>query len=162
MNLYDALFIKRPVVEPELFASLRPVTYSGGLGLELPKLAEAAPQADFAPAAKDAKGKSENRRMDEKESLARQYRGAFAREVRKSLAQDLDLGKSVNSAATASNLGDYFQYAIDHAVNLPRQKSALLPIVGKDVDGERVSIYNERTHAKFPLLGLTFKNTTGM
>src|SRR5262245_16625051 len=32
MNLYDALFIKRPVVEPELFASLRPVTYSGGFG----------------------------------------------------------------------------------------------------------------------------------
>ena len=31
MNLYDALFVKRPVVEPELFASLRPVTYSGGL-----------------------------------------------------------------------------------------------------------------------------------
>src|SRR5207249_6089383 len=31
MNLYDALFIRRPVVEPELFASLRPVTYSGGL-----------------------------------------------------------------------------------------------------------------------------------
>src|SRR5215510_10990236 len=33
MNLYDALFIKRPVVEPELFASLRPPTYSGGLGM---------------------------------------------------------------------------------------------------------------------------------
>src|SRR5262245_39012553 len=32
MNLYDALFIKRPVVEPELFASLRPVAYSGGMG----------------------------------------------------------------------------------------------------------------------------------
>src|SRR5215475_2380700 len=31
MNLYDPLFIKRPVVEPELFASLRPVAYSGGL-----------------------------------------------------------------------------------------------------------------------------------
>src|SRR5207244_1647123 len=57
-----------------------------------------------------------------------------------------------------SKLGDYFQYAIDHAVSLPRQKSALLPIVGKDVDGERVSIFNERTHPKFPLLGLVFKN----
>src|SRR5437899_5873407 len=33
MNLYDALFIKRPVVQPELFASLRPPTYSGGLGI---------------------------------------------------------------------------------------------------------------------------------
>src|SRR5205807_9471537 len=31
MNLYDALFIKRPVVEPELFASLRPPTYSGAV-----------------------------------------------------------------------------------------------------------------------------------
>jgi hypothetical protein len=78
------------------------------------------------------------------------------------MARDLDLGKSVSSAASASKLGDYFQYAIDHAVNLPRQKSALLPIVGKDVEGERVSIYNERTHPKFPLLGLVFKNTTGM
>jgi hypothetical protein len=47
-------------------------------------------------------------------------------------------------------------------VTLPRQKSALLPIVAKDVEGERVSIYNERTHPKFPLLGLVFKNTTGM
>src|SRR5262249_34875381 len=61
-----------------------------------------------------------------------------------------------------SKLGDYFQYAIDHAVTLPRQKSALLPIIGKDVEGERVSIFNERTHPKFPLLGLVFKNTTGM
>src|SRR5207248_1779300 len=44
----------------------------------------------------------------------------------------------------------------------PRQKSALLPILGKDVAGERLSIYNESTHAKFPLLGLAFTNTTGM
>src|SRR5438552_3235216 len=31
MNLYDPLYVSRPVVEPELFASLRPVAYSGGL-----------------------------------------------------------------------------------------------------------------------------------
>jgi hypothetical protein len=74
----------------------------------------------------------------------------------------MNLGSSVASAASASKLGDYFQYAIDHAVTLPRQKSALLPIVGKDVEGQRVSIYSEGTHPKFPLLGLVFKNTTGM
>src|SRR5262249_13155110 len=45
---------------------------------------------------------------------------------------------------------------------LPRQKSALLPIVGKDVEATRVSIYNERVQAKFPLLGLRFKNTSGL
>src|SRR5262249_6549567 len=55
MNLYDALFIKRPMVEPELFASLRPPTYSGGLSLgndwgarsgKAPPPTESAPQAD--------------------------------------------------------------------------------------------------------------------
>src|SRR5262245_62557771 len=32
MDLYNPLFINRPTVEPELFASLRPVTYRGAFG----------------------------------------------------------------------------------------------------------------------------------
>src|SRR4029077_17922634 len=59
-------------------------------------------------------------------------------------------------------LGDFFQYAINKPVSLPRQKSAMLPIVGKDIGADRVSIYNERVQAKFPLLGLKFKNTSGL
>jgi hypothetical protein len=82
--------------------------------------------------------------------------------VAKKLKADLDLGKSVQSVAYASSLGDYYQYVIDHPVNLARQKSALLPIVNKDVEGRRVSIYNPGVHAKHPLLGLKFKNTTGI
>ena len=74
----------------------------------------------------------------------------------------MDLGAGVASAATAAKLGDFFQYAIDKPVTLPRQKSALLPIINKDVEGTRVTIYNERTQAKFPLLGLKFKNTSGL
>src|SRR3989442_8903984 len=66
------------------------------------------------------------------------------------------------SGARATKLGDFFQYALDKKVTLPRQKSALLPIVAKEVAGTRVSIYNERTQAKFPLLGLKFKNTSGL
>src|SRR5947208_5165788 len=74
----------------------------------------------------------------------------------------MDLGGGgVGTAETAAKLGDYFQYAIDKPVTLPRQKSALLPIVGKEVQATRVSIYNERTQKKFPLLGLRFKNTSG-
>jgi len=49
----------------------------------------------------------------------------------------------------------------EEPVSHARQKSALLPIVAKDVESRRVSIYNERTHAKFPLLGLQVKNTSG-
>ena len=65
------------------------------------------------------------------------------------------------TSATAAALGDYFQYVIDHPVTLARQKSALLPIVGKDIEGTRLSIYNESVQAKHPLLGLRFKNTSG-
>src|SRR5262249_46379119 len=74
----------------------------------------------------------------------------------------LDLGRSVASAASAGKLGEFFQYAVDRPVSLPRQKSALLPIVGKEVQAKRVSIYNERTQARFPLLGLRLKNTSGL
>jgi hypothetical protein len=76
--------------------------------------------------------------------------------------QTPDLRRSVSSAASAAHLGDFFQYTLDRPVTLPRQKSALLPIVGKDVQASRVSIYNERTQARFPLLGLRFKNTSGL
>ena len=37
-----------------------------------------------------------------------------------------------------------------------------MPIVGKDAEATRVSIYNENTQPKFPLLGLRLKNTFGL
>jgi hypothetical protein len=45
---------------------------------------------------------------------------------------------------------------------VPRQKSAMLPIVSTDVEGAKVSIYNEHTLAKHPLLGLRLKNNSGV
>src|SRR5262249_41930356 len=51
-------------------------------------------------------------------------------------------------------------YLIDQRINLPRQKSALLPIVSQPVEATKVSIYNEGIHNKHPLLGLKFKNTS--
>jgi hypothetical protein len=161
MNLYDALFLKRPVVEPELFASLRPPAYSGGLEGALPKSPPPPQAAPLAMPAEKAEAKSETRGLGG--FGAGDYPPARrGREILKELGDKMELGQSVASAASASKLGDYFQYAIDHPVTLPRQKSALLPILGKDVEGERLSIYNEATHAKFPLLGLAFTNTTGM
>ena len=61
----------------------------------------------------------------------------FAQRLGEDLASRMDL-RAVQSAATSSKLGDFFQYLIDHPVSLARQKSALLPIIGKDIDGTRV------------------------
>ena len=162
MNLYDALFIKRPIVEPELFASLRPVTYSGGLGSNLSAPDAVAPSLPARPGMPFGGGRKPEAALGALQDKSPDVNRSLATGLRLELGQPMNLGQSVASAASASKLGDYFQYAIDHAVTLPRQKSALLPIVAKDVEGERVSIYNERTHAKFPLLGLVFTNSTGM
>jgi hypothetical protein len=167
MDLYQPLYVPRPVVEPELFASLRPPTYQGAMEKPGYAVAGGGPPGGFggggglalgapppAPPAADRARKAGG------EALAREADGKKAwKGVRD---EDMELGKGVASSATAGELGDFFQYVIDHPVTLPRQKSAMLPIVQKDVEAARVSIYNERTQAKHPLLGLKFKNTTGM
>ena len=57
------------------------------------------------------------------------------------------------SVANGDEIGDYFQYSIDQKVTLPRQKSAMLPIVNQPVEGARVSIYNEARSGQIPAAG---------
>jgi hypothetical protein len=69
----------------------------------------------------------------------------------------LDATQSVASVASAEDIGDVCQYVIEDRVSLPRQKSAMLPIIKQPINATKVSIFNESVHAKFPLLGLRFK-----
>jgi hypothetical protein len=210
MDLYQPLFIPRQTVEPELFASLRPPTFSGamanpggipaagvagvgglaglgglgGLGGGLAGLPANAnpnnrynfggggfngPQGAwqnppyFMPNGDNGLALS-NRLSYEELQERRQQQAAANKEKAKSVGSALaaiDLKEAVASVASAEEVGDYFRYAIDHKVTLPRQKSALLPIVSDPVEAARVSIFNESVQAKFPLLGLRFKNTSG-
>ncbi len=166
MDLYTPLYVPRPVVEPELFASLRPVAYSGNMNAERWGLAAAAPQIPAPALSLEMADMQEQLRSRGEKGKAEGRPGAdsknFGRVVYDGLQEKMNLASGVASAASASKLGDFFQYVIDKPVSLPRQKSALLPIVNKDVEGTRVSIYNEATQAKFPLLGLKLKNTSGL
>jgi hypothetical protein len=162
MDLYQPLYVPRPVVEPELFASLRPPTYQGAM--EKPGAGMAA--GGFGAGGTMALGgpppapPGADRARKAGENLAREADGKKAWKGARD--EDMELSRGVASSATSGELGDYFQYVIDHPVTLPRQKSAMLPIVQKDVEADRVSIYSERTQPKHPLLGLKFRNTTGM
>ena len=66
----------------------------------------------------------------------------------------------VTTAATGSELGDLFEYRIENAVTVPRNRSALIPIVQTKMEGERVSIYNELTRKDRPMGGMMLTNTT--
>jgi hypothetical protein len=161
MDLYQPLYVPRPVVVPELFASLTPRTYEGGLDQPRDALARAPESGDREELMKkEAKGEGRKRAAEKPGGLGLGA-GFDGKDARKADEQ-LDVTRGVNTAASAAQLGDYFQYKIEHPVNLARQKSAMLPIVGREIDGAKVSIYNQSTHAKFPLLGLKFKNTSGV
>jgi hypothetical protein len=170
MDLYNPLYVGRPTVEPELFASLRPPTYGGAmnrLGAELAAPSKKDPhnwddKSVDALRLNEAAPGSSGRSAALGFSPPKDQAWSYALDVSSKLKSRLDLGASVQSVATASSLGDYYQYVIDRPVDLARQKSALLPIVNKDVEGKRVSIYNSTVQAKHPLLGLRFKNTSGM
>jgi hypothetical protein len=187
MDLYQPLNVTRPVVEPELFASLRPPTYQGAVQQAAPQVTGMTGPAGFqysippTPAAATAAASapvhlrgaestgtapgtfngsglpaSDVRLNGTNDMLG----GAIALGAPRPGSKGIDPRQGAPSAAVAAELGDFFQYQIEHPVTLPRQKSALLPIVNAEVEGAKVSIYNEATHAKFPLLGLRFKNTT--
>ena len=182
MDLYNPLYVNRPTVEPELFASLRPVTYRGGFGKDADGLGSgraptdevAANRPKSAPAPMAAGGFGGSGRGAAGPALAAavplacgssdepgRYRrtrrtkpiGSSTRRMSAANSAGGSATGTVGNAATAGALGDFFQYTIDHPVSLARQKSAMLPIVGKDIEGQKVSIYNQRVQAKHPLLG---------
>jgi hypothetical protein len=161
MDLYQPLYVSRPVVE--LFASLRPQTYGQDLAMREKDFAgkgegaaaRFAPPAPPAPTAGFATGGARPADALRRNALA--DRGGEARELER-----LDLQRGVQSVAKAEDVGELFQYTIDTPVNLPRQQSAMLPIVNGSVQGEKLSIYNPRVHVKHPLNGLKLTNSTGL
>ncbi len=164
-DLYTPLYVPRPEVKPELYASLKPQTYEEGMEAKAENLAElrsqlgvtgkvrrmAAPAAPPAPmmAAKAAPGQAGET------GLSWGYNSAS------DAAADKDaLQKGVQAMATGGTVGELFSYHIQTPVTLPRRKSAMLPIVNQDVQGRKVSIYNQAVLPRNPLNGVWLTNDT--
>jgi hypothetical protein len=157
-DLYRPLYIPRPVVQPELYASLRPQTYDAGMNAPADAPAEFAARgmAGAAPAAPTAAP----RKMQQ---LARRAEGN--REWTETLNEGetvgaIDASASVASVASAAKVGELFQYTVGN-VSLARQKSAMIPVITDDVQVERLSIYNQAVLPRNPLNGARVRNTTG-
>ena len=169
MDLYEPLYLARPEVKPELYASLRPRTYDQDLAKK---------EGEFRAVEQLEKGKAE---LANEYSLARRAgalpappgapapagatAGFAGRGFLKDAKEDaggVNLQQGGQSLAQAGDVGEMVRYQIATPVKLERSKSAMLPIVNESVSGEKVSIYNEGTHVKHPLNGLRLKNTTDL
>jgi hypothetical protein len=57
----------------------------------------------------------------------------------------------VETAASGKDIGDLFEYRIDQPITVPRDRSALIPILQTQMEGEKVSIFNESANGHRPL-----------
>ncbi len=154
-ELYQPLYLPRPVVQPELFASLRPQNYAAGIDAQrerqaaAPAPAPAAPRAARGGAAMAARALADRAEVDM----------AAPAEMQMMKASVLDASASVQALASAEAVGELFQYAVGN-VSLPRQRSAMIPIISSPIDLEKVSIYNQNVLPRNPLNGAILKNST--
>jgi hypothetical protein len=151
MDLYQPLYVRRPVVVPESYASLRPQVYDD--------IMEGKP----ASPSRQARGRA----MAKTESL-----GGIAAEAPMAMMesgpaaapspQPFDLSQGVTAGAKGTEAGELFQYVMDTPVSIARQTSAMLPIVSEKIEGRKVSIFNPAVHPKHPLNGYRMTNTSGL
>ena len=169
MDLYQPLYVPRPMEQLALYESLRPPTYEGALALKPAEAAPGAPAKASGLARKDVAAEGKTGGI----AGGRFLRGGGgggggqnpfaggAAGADEEAGMELD-DAGVTSLAAAKEAGELFEYAIQAPVSLKRQQSAMLPIVTAEVQGQKVSIYNPATHPKYPLNGLKLKNTTGL
>jgi hypothetical protein len=141
MDLYSPTYLQRPLVQPEEYAQLRPQVYAGGASV----------MADSAPS-----GKAPGLRRLGYDAQGR----PMANQLSEVVVTGMNAAASVESQATGQQLGELFEFTVPN-VTLPRQKSAMIPIVTDAIQAERVSIYNASVLASNPLNGIRLRNTTG-
>ena len=169
-DLYQPLYVPRPVVAPQVIGSPLPQTYGETLTTTTTTEVEEA-QADDAPARKTRNAAAPPPAVmlpgaSGPQGLAGGFGGAEGA-LADSFARRRDSGLSaaqlgnVQAQAQGEMRGELFEYAIAQPVNLPRQQAAMVPIIGQAIEGERLSIYDPNVGER-ALLGLRLKNTTGL
>ena len=154
-DLYQPLYVPRPVVQPELYASLRPQTYEGGMTARgAGGGAGGSRRGGQRPTGAQAGDRRRRRTAGPRRRRPAAAAAAAAGAVRRPTAararpSPMDAAASVASIASAAKVGELFQYTVGN-VRLPRQKIAMIPIVTDAVEVERLSIYNQNVLAEEP------------
>ncbi|TVS00991.1 MAG: hypothetical protein EA423_10720 [Phycisphaerales bacterium] len=149
MDLYEPLFVERPMVAVPAAANLRPRVYDAGVATaEARQLRrEAAPRSRAAGQAQFQQA--------EPEADAR-FRDAPAFDLM------MVLSETEQGRAAAGSVGEVFQYTLDMPVTIERQRSAMLPIISAPIEGRRVSIYSQGAETPHPMRGVELTNDAGL
>ncbi|QRK12171.1 hypothetical protein JQX13_20290 [Archangium violaceum] len=150
-DLYNPRYMKRPVVEVRTEAAAAPVI----------------PEEAFETAAVEEVLADEGAPMEMMNAMPAMAApapapmrtfGAGPRGARRREAME----RSADVKTLTKEVGDLFEYRVDHPVTVHRNQSALVPILHRPFEGRRVLLYNRSTREKNPMACIELKNTTGL
>ncbi|HLJ55747.1 MAG TPA: hypothetical protein VKT77_11980, partial [Chthonomonadaceae bacterium] len=72
------------------------------------------------------------------------------------------LRRSVVAQAAGEKAGALFQYNVSAPITLPRQQAALIPVVARDVEADKVLLFNADAGQRFALDAVRVHNVTGL
>ena len=164
MDLYRPVYTKRPEVSVPLPPSIMPQLYGESMGQ--PGAESQSGSAGGAASAEKLMRESlgGSRAYPAPSAAAPAAKGLMpARDEEGAAgAASIDLGQGVSAGAVGASLGELFRYSMVDPVTIPRNQSAMLPIVNQSIQGERLSVYNEGVLQAHPLAGFRIHNTTGL
>ncbi|MBN2377762.1 MAG: hypothetical protein JXD22_15300 [Sedimentisphaerales bacterium] len=161
-DLYNPWFKKRPVIEIEEEIAMAPTIPQGGIAMNMPveeKISKGVAARSNRRLAK-APAPAAAAEMAEDKAYGLGMMGGMG-----GMGGDLRLGKKMQqlqAETVTREVGDLFEYKIDHPVTVARNRSAMLPIAAAQVEGSAVALYNESARTKNPLAAVRLKNTTGL
>jgi hypothetical protein len=165
MDLYEPLFMYRPMVAVPTVPGVTPRAYAGGeawddkreLAENLRKAQPAAPAAGGETAAGLPAMRSAGRAV-----MKANKDSGVDRDRLEALAGVRLSDYAAASQAQAGEIGEVFEYRLKAPVTIERQRSAMIPILSSAFEGRRVSIFNRADSPEHPMRGVEIKNSTGM
>ena len=162
-DLYQPLYLPRPVVGPDIVASPTPQTHDEDL--------QDAPAFNRAVMPGGMGGFGRGRGADAKREAGAPVgamgpagpqgeAGAIAMDGISDKASSFR--RSVTAQASGEKSGDLFAYRIATPINLLRQQAAMIPVIAQDIETEKVLLYDANSGSRFPLNAVRLHNGTGL
>ena len=159
-DLYQPLYLPRPVVQPDVAASPTPQTHGddmqGDARVVMPALpAMAAPPSGAGGFPGATANEQQRVRVTGSVNLLSKNNAAS------SFSADA-AARSITAQAQGASAGELFAYNVTTPVTLPRQQAAMIPVIAQDITADKFSLYNADTDPRYPLNAVRLKNTTGL
>lgn len=150
-DLYNPRYMKRPVVEVRTEAAAAPVIPEEGFAADEEEALPEEPMMEMSRIAPAAAAPAPRMK-----SFGAGRGGGGPGGMREAME------RSAGVKTLTKEVGDLFEYRVDHPVTVHRNQSALVPILHRPFEGRRVLLYNRATREKNPMACIELKNTTGL